>query len=51
MNLLMIGSSLYLIEELRIEWMHFPKISFIELMIFATAISAVDPVSVCTSIK
>ena len=39
------------IEELRIEWMHFPKISFIELMIFATAISAVDPVSVCTSIK
>lgn len=46
-NIALIGPSLYLIELIPIKWLAFPEISFLELMVFGTAISAVDPVSVC----
>ncbi|CAG2181740.1 unnamed protein product, partial [Oppiella nova] len=45
-NIALIGPSLFLIKLIPFKWLAFPSISFLELMVFGTAISAVDPVSV-----
>lgn len=46
MNVFLIGISLSLFVESPIDWLNFPKVPFVEMMTFSTAISAVDPVCV-----